>query len=287
MAAHRCASQLAGCLAAELCAIKDEVVSVQEPLVHQEAVMGTVVTFQLHTPLPLSQAEAALSQAIAWLQWVDDTFSTYKVASEVNRFDRGELPAGSMSAELRAVLALCNALAEETGGFFDAWAGRHFDPSGVVKGWSVDHASEILLSHGIADHLLDAGGDLLMRGRPLGAEQWHVALRHPLESGAFSAVLSLREGAVATSGTYERGLHVLDPFTGGPAKGLASVTVVGPDLTRADAYATAALAMGPGAPAWLSKLAGYEAQVVTPEGRGWWTPGFASLLLAGTGPTPA
>ncbi len=102
-------------------------------------------------------------------------------------------------------------------------------------------------------------------------------MRHPLRREAYCAALSLSEGAVATSGTYERGAHVVNPFTGRPATGLASVTVVGPELTTADAYATAALAMGADAPSWLASLHNYEAQVVSDHGRGWATPGFKLL----------
>ncbi len=250
------------------------------PLVHQEPVMGTVVTFQLHTEVPLGKAEAALGEAVGWLHWVDGTFSTYKANSEVNRFDRGELPAALASKELREVVALCRRMWEETGGFFDAWAGGHFDPSGVVKGWSIEHASKLVASYGVTDHLIDGGGDLLMRGRPADGGRWCVGVRHPSVPGALSAVIWLDQGAVATSGTYERGLHVIDPTSGEPADELLSVTIVGSELATADAYATAALAMGARAPAWLSGLEGYEAQVVTPEGRGWWTPGFARLVTA-------
>jgi thiamine biosynthesis lipoprotein len=246
--------------------------------------MGTVVTFQLHSDVPLGKAEAALGEAVGWLHWVDGTFSTYKAASEVNRFDRGELEAGSESEELREVIALCRRMSEATGGFFDAWASTHFDPSGVVKGWSIDRASKLVASYGVTDHLIDAGGDLLMRGHPAGGGPWCVCVRHPSVPGAYCAALWLDEGAVATSGTYERGLHVIDPTNGEPADELLSVTVVGPDLASADAYATAALAMGARAPAWLSRLEGYEAQVVTPEGRGWWTPGFARLAAPPSGP---
>lgn len=252
------------------------------PLVHQEALMGTVVTFALHTQAPNRAVKTALGEAVEWLHWVDATFSTYKEDSEVNRFDRGEVAAGECSPELRHILALCHRMARETGGSFDAWALGHFDPSGVVKGWSVDRASDILASHGFHDHLVDAGGDLRLRGAPLGGGAWTVAVRHPLDKSAYSAALLLPEGAVATSGTYERGRHVVDPFSRRPAGDLASVTVVGPDLTTCDAYATAALAMGVNAPVWLDGLAGYESQVVTPEGRGWWTPGFAQLRAAGS-----
>jgi thiamine biosynthesis lipoprotein len=74
--------------------------------------------------------------------------------------------------------------------------------------------------------------------------------------------------AVATSGTYERGLHVINPRSGTPAGALRSVTVVGPDLAIADAYATAAVAMGRRGVDWLARLAGsgYESAVITEEG---------------------
>jgi thiamine biosynthesis lipoprotein len=255
---------------------------VKLPLVHQEPVMGTVVTFQLHSRVPLGKAEAALGEAVGWLHWVDGTFSTYKSGSEVNRFDRGELPLACASEELREVVALCRRMWEQTDGFFDAWASSHFDPSGVVKGWSIDRASSLIASYGITDHLIDAGGDLLLRGRPAGGGRWCIGVRHPSASGAYCAALSLDEGAVATSGIYERGLHVIDPRSGEPAEELLSVTVVGSELATTDAYATAALAMGARAPGWLSRLEGYEAQVVTPEGRGWWTPGFARLAVVPT-----
>ena len=78
---------------------------------------------------------------------------------------------------------------------------------------------------------------------------------------------------MATSGIAERGRHVLDPHTGQPPDGLLSVTVTGPDLALADAYATAVFAMGfPRALGWST--AGYEAFGITADGGTWRTPGF-------------
>jgi thiamine biosynthesis lipoprotein len=245
--------------------------------VHHEAVMGTVVTFDVRTPAPPGGVEAAVQAAVGWLHWVDLTFSTYQVGSEVNRFDRGELAVTECSAELRHILNLCNEFRTATGGFFDAWATARFDPSGVVKGWSIEQASSILVAAGFPDHAIDGGGDVRLRGSSGTGRSWQVGVRHPQQREAYSAVLSLAGGAVATSGTYERGSHVFNPFTGRPATELVSVTVVGPELTTTDAYATAALAMGADAPGWLAHLHGYEAQVVGGQGRGWSTPGFKRL----------
>ncbi|HTT92456.1 MAG TPA: FAD:protein FMN transferase [Acidimicrobiales bacterium] len=257
-------------------------------IVHQEPVMGTVVTFNVAALAPAAEVEAALRRAVEWLHWVDETFSTYKPESEVCRFDRGELEIGACGRELRHVLALCHRFNEETGGYFDAWAGGSFDPSGVVKGWSIQEASRLLSEAGVANHLVDGGGDVVVRGQPRPGVPWHVGVRHPLRPEAYCAAVAPGDGAVATSGTYERGRHVLNPFTGKPATGLVSVTLVGPELTVADAYATAALAMGAKAPAWLDGLSGYEALVVGADGRGWSSRGWAALAAEGlSANTPA
>ena len=83
--------------------------------------------------------------------------------------------------------------------------------------------------------------------------------------------------AVATSGAYERGAHIVDPRTGLPPRGVLSVTVAGRDLGTADAYATAAFAMGADGPAWTATLRGYEALTILEDGRVLSTAGMAAL----------
>jgi thiamine biosynthesis lipoprotein len=85
------------------------------------------------------------------------------------------------------------------------------------------------------------------------------------------------ELAVATSGLYERGDHIIDPASGGAPAGVLSVTVVGPDLGVADAYATAAFAMGRQGPEWTLALAGYEAMTILSDETVLTTPGFPVL----------
>jgi thiamine biosynthesis lipoprotein len=85
----------------------------------------------------------------------------------------------------------------------------------------------------------------------------------------------------------ERGFHVIDPHTGRPATSLASVTVVGPDLTVADSYATAAMAMGTDAQDWIASLPGYEAYLIDVGSHVWWSagfPGYAPALSASPQP---
>jgi thiamine biosynthesis lipoprotein len=90
-----------------------------------------------------------------------------------------------------------------------------------------------------------------------------------------AAIVAGDDLAVATSGEYARGQHVLDPHTGRPPSGVLSVTITGPNLATADAYATAAFAMGADrAPAWTARLRGYEAMTILADERVLSTPGF-------------
>jgi thiamine biosynthesis lipoprotein len=112
---------------------------------------------------------------------------------------------------------------------------------------------------------VDAGGDIQTRGRPALDRLWEIGVRHPWELDKVAWVLTGSDLAVAISGTYERGLHVVNPRTGVSATALRSVTVIGRDLADADAYATAALAMGPAALGWLAGLDGYQSAVVAED----------------------
>jgi FAD:protein FMN transferase len=231
--------------------------------------MGTVVSIELADDRPEPELRTLIDETCAWLHEVDARFSTYQPDSEVSRMRRGELTVADCSADLRHVLDACADLWRDTDGYFDAYATGPLDPSGYVKGWSVEVASARLAEAGSASHYLNAGGDIRMRGHHPGGGPWRVGIRHPWEADKVSWVLAVTDGAVATSGTYERGDHVINPRTGQAARGLRSVTVVGPDLALADAYATAALAMGEAGIAWLAKRAdeGYESAVVTDDQR--------------------
>jgi thiamine biosynthesis lipoprotein len=238
----------------------------------ERAVMGMPVTIQLRDATPDA---TAVERAFAWLDWVDATFSTYRASSEISRIGRGELEPRDAHPLVRRVLARCERLRRATRGAFDLRATGRVDPSGLVKGWAVDRAVALLEAAGARDLCVDAGGDVCVRGGP-----WRIGIRHPREPGRLAAVLELSAGAVATSGSYERGAHIVDPRTGRPPAGVQSVTIVGPELGTADAYATAAFAMGSAGPRWTARLAGYGALTITDDDRTLSTPGFSALRTA-------
>jgi FAD:protein FMN transferase len=212
--------------------------------------------------------DGMLDRIFDWFRQVDAVFSTYKEDSEVSRIARGELDREEASADVREVLERCDALRGETRGYFDAEVLGQLDPSGLVKGWSVDRAAALLDEAGVQEYAINAGGDMRVRG------PWRVGIQHPTERQAVCAVLDAADMAIATSGAYARGDHVVDPHTGKPPTGVLSVTVTGPDLGTADAYATAAFAMGERGIHWTARLRGYEAMTVLADRRVLKTPGF-------------
>ena len=233
---------------------------------HVEPVMGTVVSIEL---IGGSQdtVERSVAELVEWFHHVDQTFSPFLVDSAISRIGRGEEPAADDDmTEILEVVERCESLYVDTDGVFDVWNlpspnGTRFDPCGYVKGWSVQRAAALLHRAGFSDFCLNAGGDVLAGGATASGEPWRIGVRHPHHADRLAFVLAGHGPlAVATSGTYERGAHIVDPRTGERVADVASITVVGPDLAEADAFATAAFAMGAGAGIeWVERRRGYEA----------------------------
>jgi thiamine biosynthesis lipoprotein len=248
-----------------------------------EHIMGTAISLDLRTA---STPAPAVDAAFAHLRDIDARFSTYRPESEVSRLGEGELPEAQASAGVRHVLAVCDHLATSSDGAFDArraGPAGGLDPSGYVKGWAVEEAAWLLDEAGARDYLLNAGGDMIARGEASPGRPWRVGIRHPDQTDRLAAVLEVRDRAVATSGTYERGDHLVDPRTGRPARGLRSMTVVGPRLGFVDAYATAAFVMGLSGLGWVASHPDHEALAITDDDRVVWTDGLGRYLASTTG----
>jgi thiamine biosynthesis lipoprotein len=134
----------------------------------------------------------------------------------------------------------------------------------------------MLIEAGLRNFALNVAGDMRLRGRAVPEPCWSVGIQHPLEPSSIAAVVEANDLAVATSGAYARGDHVIDPHTGRPPVGVLSVTIAGPELATADAYATAAFAMGEAGIHWTARLRGYEAMTILADERVLSTPGFPS-----------
>jgi FAD:protein FMN transferase len=243
---------------------------------HAETAMGTVFSFRvLPGGLAARTVTAAIQAACRTIHEADATFSTWDTGSPVSRFRRGEIDGGALPATVLDVLAECQAARSVSAGWFDPWAmPGGFDPTGLVKGWAVDRALAELRQAGVPAALINGGGDVAAFGSPAPGERWRVGIRHPWRADALACVVEA-EAAVATSGSYERGPHLIDPHTGQPAARAASATVTGPRLALADALATALAVGGDPVLAAVAAVPGYAAYLIRPDGTETDTGGFA------------
>jgi len=232
--------------------------------VHVEHCMGTAFSIDIRDPGEWSEA---ITDVVAWLHRVDETFSTYQPTSDISRIRRGELPVPDADPMVAVVLDRCARMQFETGGFFTSLPDGHVDPTGLVKGWAIERASDLLREAGSANHAVNGGGDMQLAGEAEPGRAWSVGVGDPFDRLHVLATVEVRDGALATSGVGERGAHIVNPFTGRAASsGLAGATVVGARLAEVDAFGTAAFVMGPPAVGWVESRPGYEALVVEDNG---------------------
>lgn len=225
--------------------------------------------------------ESVLDQVFADFALLDGVFSPFLAGSAVSRINRGELDEDEAGDLVIQALHMCRLYEQATDGYFSAWLDGRLDPSGLVKGWAIDRGCSILDRHGCRNFFIDAGGDVQTRGLSERGEPWRVGIRHPVQKDKVVRVVLAGGLAVATSGTYEKGDHILDPHTGRTASDLLSFTVVGPDILQADVYATAAFAMGKDrGVAFIEGTVGYEAYSIDRRMKAQRTSGFDVLCEA-------
>lgn len=243
--------------------------------------MGTMISIDVRDAVDPSVERAAVEAFLESLRDIDRRFSPWRADSEISRISDGTLAEEDASPDVRWVLAVCDDLAEATGGAFTARRHRtdgRLDPSALVKGWAIEEAARHLDAAGLARYCINAGGDVLARGLPAPDRRWRVGIRHPANATGIATVVEVTDRAVATSGLYERGNHITDPRTGAAPDSLRSVSVIGPSLAMADAYATAAFVLGPKGLAWVESHPGYGALAVTVADRLVWTPTISPFL---------
>ncbi len=222
------------------------------------------------------QARQALDAVFAYFVHIDEIFSTYKTGSEISRINRGELSLATACCEVKSVCEVAERTRDETGGYFNQRTPNGtIDPSGIVKGWAIQKATELLKERGIENFCIDAGGDIQTCGVNAQGIPWSIGIRHPFEKDKIAKVVYPHGKGIATSGTYLRGEHIYDPTTGMPVvTPFISMTIIGPNIHDADRFATAAFAMGKRGMPFIESLPGYEGYAITHEKRALTTHGF-------------
>ncbi len=219
--------------------------------------MGTVVSFDVPVA---ARHDGSLDAAVRWLHWVDRVFSPFRPDSDVSRLADGEVTVDGCAP-----------------GDGRGHRGVRVRPRAVrrlLHGVAVGPVRPVRLREGLGRRARrghpvrrrvgqppgQRRGRRAVRGRPPGRRRRRPGAPAPgrrprrrggwasptrCDRGRLALVVEARDCGVATSGTAERGAHIVNPRAGRAAAGLASVTIVGPSLALADACATAAFAMGP------------------------------------------
>lgn len=237
-------------------------------IVRREPVMGTVVTFDLFCSpsSDLREVFRAFAHARADLHRADAVFSTWIGDSPLSRLRRDETSVHECPAVVGEVLERCRELRDATEGWFDPWAmPGGIDPTGFVKGWAAQGALRRFEELDLLGAIVNAAGDIASFGTTSEGTPFRFGIVDPFRRDRIACVV---EGvpALATSGTSERGPHLVDPFRGVASAAVASASVCGPDLGVADALATALAVAGHDALGVLDHLPDYAAMLIELDG---------------------
>ncbi len=235
--------------------------------------MGTVFNFFVDaTDAPEEILQNAIDQGVKRISEAEERFSTWIRESELSRFRRGEVQ--EPSDDFEEVMLLSYRALEVTGGYFDPWTlPGGYDPTGLVKGWAIEKALELLANLGVEVGGINGGGDVAL----LPGWKQEVGVQHPRNREALCGVLEV-ESAVATSGIYERGVHINNPL--GEKIAAVSATVVGEELWLCDVFATALVAGGEEVLFLLERYPGYEGFFIDQDDALFKTSGLTLLNLS-------
>ena len=230
--------------------------------------MGTVASVHLYDDLHVvgaSRIESGLRAFGASLRADEAMFSTFRDNSVLSRINRAELDIADAPKEVAEVLDACTWLEHKSHGAFNTRrpdSPSIIDPAGFVKGWAAQRAAQRLSDAGLVNWSVNVGGDLIVHGAPdRDRAPWSIAIVDPRDERVVFATIPLEKGAVATSGTAQRGNHIWNAVDTN-ASSLLSFTVIGPELTWADAFATTGFAMGHSGIEWVSQFDGYDSVAI-------------------------
>ena len=223
--------------------------------------MGTAVSVHIADVVPQETADVAWESVGVFLRDIEDRFSTFLPTSEISRINAGELHMLDASPDVVEVLDACTWLEHLSDGVFNARRpDGSIDPAGFVKGWAAERAAILLGEAGLQNFYLRIGGDIQTHGVQATGEKWRVGIVDPHNATRIRSYVDIPENwAVATSGTAERGQHIWGKDAQPASTQFSSMTVIGPHLMWADAFATIGFALGNGGIEWVEKFPDYTA----------------------------
>ncbi|MEO8084555.1 MAG: FAD:protein FMN transferase [Ardenticatenales bacterium] len=223
-----------------------------------------------------------VDRVFEYFEYVDAKFSPFKDDSELTRINDHRTTIDASSEDMRTIFALAEQTKRQTSGYFDIARNGTYDPSGIVKGWAIHNAADIVRRSECANYYIDAGGDVQAAGKNRDGQSWRVGIRNPFNLHEIVKVLSITDRGVATSGTTIRGQHIYNPHDiDRPLDEIVSLTVIGPNVYEADRFATAAFAMGRAGILFIEGLSGFEGYMIDADRHATFTSGFGRYVSDG------
>lgn len=162
------------------------------------------------------------------------------------------------------------------GTIFLKQAGMKIGFGALGEGYATNRCQELMIARGIKSGIINGSGDMSTWGKQPSGEHWNIGITNPFKPNDLYGVIALKEGAVTTSGSYEkfaiidgkRYSHIINPVTAYPASGLCSVTVFGPNAEFCNGFSTSAMVLGKDkAIDFLNRQAGYSYLIITDSGK--------------------
>lgn len=245
-------------------------------------IMGMPVTVSI---VDTNATAEFLEKIFSYFQYIDETFSTYKTTSEISGINDGKITKDEYSKDMKEVFSLSEETKKLSDGYFDIKKpdGR-YDPSGLVKGWAIKKAADIIQQDGFQNYYVEAGGDIQVSGVNEKGTPWSIGIKDPFDTTQqkIVKVVYLSNEGIATSGSYIRGDHIYNPknIQSTPITDIISLTVIGENIYEADRFATAAYAMGKEAIHFIEKINGLEGYMIDKDGIATMTSNFEKYLYA-------
>ncbi len=200
-----------------------------------------------------------------WLVLVDHIFSPFRTNSELTLYNHRKIEMTGTNLLFQEVFALSIWAKEMTQGLFSANFVGKYNPTGAVKGWAIEKAERIQLEPLLSDPNfvavnLNGGGDMQFSSSDKHNWQWEIGIVNPFDNKKVISCFRMKNGAIAASGTSQRGEHLFNSSTGRaiPEKNfnVISSSVIGSELTYSDIWATAIATTTINDHSWLKRLSG-------------------------------
>jgi thiamine biosynthesis lipoprotein len=221
--------------------------------------------------------EKIFEEIFNYFVYIDNTFSPFKKNSELTKINQGLLQKRDWSQDMKTVFKLCEQTRNETFGYFNFEKGREFDPLGLVKGWAINNAANILKAKGFKNYYVEVGGDIQVSGANKEQGLWRIGIQNPFNLKQNIKIIVLKNQGIATSGTYLRGEHIRSIKK--EVGETISLTVIGPNIYEADRFATAAFAMGKKGINFIEKLKGFAGYMIDKKGTAIFTSNFNNFVF--------